>query len=107
MRAPRKTDPIDDVINQLNKPILLLRELKKAKQEIAQLKYVISDMEKDYSKPIELEKRNAELERSYTELVLQEKKGFRYRELHNLVMALSQRNGQLEEELKRLKNATS
>jgi hypothetical protein len=107
MRAQRKTDPIDDVINQLNKPILLLRELKKAKQEIAQLKYVISDMEKDYSKPIELEKRNAELERSYNELVLQEKKDFRYRELHDLVMALSQRNGQLEEELKRLKNATS
>jgi hypothetical protein len=63
-------------------------------------------MEKDYSKPIELERRNADLERSYNELVLQEKKDFRYRELHDLVMALSQRNGQLEEELKRLKNAT-
>jgi len=106
MRA-RKTDPIDDLINELLKPIKLLRELKKAKQEIAQLKYVISDMEKDYSKPIELEKRNAELERSYNELVLQEKKDSRYRELHDLVMALSQRNGQLEEELERLKNATS
>jgi len=107
MRAQRKTDPIDDLINELLKPIKLLRELKKAKQEIAQLKYVISDMEKDYSKPIELEKRNAELERSYNELVLQEKKDSRYRELHDLVMALSQRNGQLEEELERLKNATS
>ena len=107
MRAQRKTDPIDDLINELLKPIKLLRELKKAKQEIAQLKYVISDMEKDYSKPIELEKRNAELERSYNELVLQEKKDSRYRELHDLAMALSQRNGQLEEELERLKNATS
>jgi len=114
MRAQRKTDPIDDLINELLKPIKLLRELKKAKQEIAQLKYVISDMEKDYSKPIEIEaraitaeQRNADLERSYNELVLQEKKDFRYRELHDLVMALSQRNGQLEEELKRLKNATS
>jgi hypothetical protein len=112
MRAPRKTDPIDDLINELLKPIKLLRELKKAKQEIAQLKYVISDMEKDYSKPIELEaraiaaeERNADLERSYNDLVLQERKDFRYKELHDLVMALSQRNGQLEEELERLKNA--
>ena len=114
MRAQRKTDPIDDLINELLKPIKLLRELKKAKQEIAQLKYVISDMEKDYSKPIEIkaraiaaEERNADLERSYNELVLQEKKDSRYRELHDLAMALSQRNGQLEEELERLKNATS
>ena len=114
MRAQRKTNPIDDVINELNKPILLLRELKKAKQEIAQLKYVISDMEKDYSKPIELEaraiaaeERNADLERSYNEQVLQERKDFRYRQLEDLVMNLSRRNGQLEEELERLKNATS
>ena len=112
MRA-RKTDPIDDLINELLKPVKLLRELKKAKQEIAQLKYVISDMEKDYSKPIELqtraiaaEKRNADLERSYNELVLQEKKDFRYKQLNDLVMNLSRRNGQLEEELERLKNAT-
>jgi hypothetical protein len=103
----RKTDPIDDKIHELNGVILLLRELKKVKLENRRLKDNMADMEKDYSKPIELEKRNAELERSYNELVLQEKKDFRYRELHDLVMALSQRNGQLEEELKRLKNATS
>jgi len=110
----RKTDPIDDVINQLNKPILLLRELKKAKQEIAQLKYNMAEMEKYYSKPIEIEdraitaeRRNADLERSYNELVLQEKKDFRYRQLNDLIMTLSMRNGQLEEELERLKNATS
>jgi hypothetical protein len=102
----RKTDPIDDVINELLKPVKLLRELKKTRQENAQLKYVISDMEKDYSKPIELERRNADLERSYNDQILQERKDSRYRELHDLVMALSQRNGQLEEELKRLKNAT-
>ena len=113
MRAQRKTDPIDDLINELLKPVKLLRELKKAKQEIAQLKYVISDMEKDYSKPIELEaraiaaeERNADLERSYNEQVLQERKDFRYRQLEDLIMNLSRRNGQLEEELERLKNAT-
>ena len=113
MRAPRKTDPIDDLINELLKPVKLLRELKKAKQEIAQLKYVISEMEKDYAKPIELEaraiaaeERNADLERSYNEQVLQERKDFRYRQLEDLVMNLSRRNGQLEEELERLKNAT-
>jgi hypothetical protein len=113
MRAQRKTDPIDDLINELLKPIKFLRELKKAKQEIAQLKYVISDMEKDYSKPIELEaraiaaeERNADLERSYNEQVLQERKDFRYRQLEDLIMNLSRRNGQLEEELERLKNAT-
>ena len=113
MRAQRKTDPIDDVINQLNKPILLLRELKKAKQEIAQLKYQKEAMKEYYSKPIEIEERaiaaeqrNADLERSYNDQILQERKDFRYKELHDLVMALSQRNGQLEEELKRLKNAT-
>ena len=33
MRAPRKTDPIDDVINELLKPIKFLRELKKVKLE--------------------------------------------------------------------------
>jgi hypothetical protein len=109
----RKTDPIDDKIHELNKPILLLRELKKAKQEIAQLKYQQEEMEKYYSKPIEIEaraiaaeERNADLERSYNDQILQERKDSRYRELHDLVMALSQRNGQLEEELKRLKNAT-
>ena len=114
MRAPRKTDPIDDVINELLKPILLLRELKKVKQENAQLKYQQEEMEKYYSKPIAIEaraiaaeERNADLERSYNEQILQERKDFRYKELRDLVMALSQRNGQLEEELERLKNATS
>ena len=112
MRA-RKTDPIDDVINQLNKPILLLRELKKVKLENERLKYQKESMKKYYSKPIDIEaraiaaeERSADLERSYNEQVLQERKDSRYRELHDLVMALSQRNGQLEEELKRLKNAT-
>jgi len=114
MRAPRKTDPIDDVINQLNKPILLLRELKKAKQKIAELEYQKESMKKYYSKPIEIEaraiaaeERNVDLERSYTEQILQERKDSRYRDLHDLVMTLSMRNGQLEEELERLKNATS
>jgi hypothetical protein len=109
----RKTDPIDDVINQLNKPILLLRELKKVKLENERLKYQKESMKKYYSKPIDIEaraiaaeERSADLERSYNEQVLQERKDSRYRELHDLVMALSQRNGQLEEELKRLKNAT-
>lgn len=113
MRAKRKTDPIDDLINELLKPVKLLRELKKAKQKIAELEYQKEEMKKYYSKPIEIEaraiaaeERNADLERSYNEQVLQERKDFRYRELHDLVMTLSQRNGQLEEELERLKNAT-
>jgi hypothetical protein len=107
----RKTDPIDDKIHELNGVILLLRELKKVKLENRRLKYQQEEMEKYYSKPIEIEdraitaeRRNADLERSYNELVLQEKKDFR---LNDLVMTLSQRNGQLEEELERLKNATS
>jgi len=98
----------------LNGVILLLRELKKVKLENRRLKDNMEEMKKYYSNPIEIEERaidaeqrNADLERSYNDLVLQEKKDFRYRELHDLVMALSQRNGQLEEELKRLKNATS
>ena len=69
MRAPRKTNPIDDVINELNKPILLLRELKKANKEIERLKrqlnYVargfgtVRDME---DKILELSVRNGYLE---------------------------------------------
>ncbi len=69
MRAPRKTNPIDDVINELNKPILLLRELKKANKEIErlqrQLNYVargfgtVKDME---DKILELSVRNGYLE---------------------------------------------
>lgn len=45
MKIPRKTDPIDDLINELLKPIKLLRELKKAKQEIARLTEVLNDEE--------------------------------------------------------------
>ena len=69
MKTPRKTNPIDDMINELNKPILLLRELKKAKQEIErlhrQLNYVakgfgtVKDME---DKILELSVRNGYLE---------------------------------------------
>jgi len=69
MRALRKTDPIDDLINELNKPILLLRELKKARQEIKalerQLNYVakgfgtVKNME---NKILELSVRNGYLE---------------------------------------------
>ena len=113
MRAQRKTDPIDDLINELLKPIKLLRELKKTRQENAQLKYNMAEMEKYYSKPIEIEdraiaaeQRNADLERSYNDLVSVEKKDFRYNQLNDLIMNLSRRNGQLEEELERLKNAT-
>ena len=50
MRAPRKTNPIDDVINELNKPILLLRELKKVKQENARLTEVLKQEEESYVK---------------------------------------------------------
>ena len=50
MRAPRKTDPIDDLINELLKPIKLLRELKKAKQEIARLREILNDEEESLIK---------------------------------------------------------
>jgi len=106
----RKTDPIDDKIHELNGVILLLRELKKVKLENRRLKDNMEEMKKYYSNPIEIEERaiaaeqrNADLERSYNDLVLQEKKDFR---LNDLVMTLSMRNGRLEEELERLKNAT-
>jgi hypothetical protein len=69
MKTPRKTNPIDDMINELNKPILLLRELKKANKEIERLKrqlnYVargfgtVKDME---DKILELSVRNGYLE---------------------------------------------
>lgn len=50
MKIPRKTDPIDDLINELLKPIKLLRELKKAKQEIARLTEVLNDEEQSLIK---------------------------------------------------------
>ena len=106
----RKTDPIDDKIHELNGVILLLRELKKVRLENRRLKNNMEEMKKYYSAPIEIEERaiaaeqrNADLERSYNDLVLMENKDFR---LNDLVMNLSRRNGQLEEELERLKNAT-
>ena len=50
MKTPRKTDPIDDLINELLRPIKLLRELKKAKQEIVRLTEVLKDEEEKYGK---------------------------------------------------------
>ena len=109
-KKKRKTDPIDDKIHELNGVILLLRELKKVRLENRRLKNNMEEMKKYYSVPIEIEERaiaaeqrNADLERSYNDLVLMENKDFR---LNDLVMNLSRRNGQLEEELERLKNAT-
>jgi hypothetical protein len=55
MRAPRKTDPIDDLINELLKPIKLLRELKKAKQEIARLNEFVSWWDSKYGNVDEME----------------------------------------------------
>jgi hypothetical protein len=55
MRAPRKTDPIDDLINDLLKPIKLLRELKKAKQEIARLNEFVSWWDSKYGNVDEME----------------------------------------------------
>jgi hypothetical protein len=57
----RKTDPIDDLINQLNKPILLLRELKKAKQEIARLRRILNDEEESFMKVKDMENKILEL----------------------------------------------
>lgn len=69
MRAPRKTDPIDDLINELNKPILLLRELKKARQEIKALERQLNYVAKGFGtvknmedKILELSVRNGYLE---------------------------------------------
>ena len=55
MRAPRKTDPIDDLINELLRPIKLLRELKKAKQEIARLNEFVSWWDSKYGNVDEME----------------------------------------------------
>ena len=55
MRAPRKTDPIDDLINELLKPIKLLRELKKAKQEITRLNEFVSWWDSKYGNLDEME----------------------------------------------------
>jgi len=57
----RKTDPIDDLINQLNKPILLLRELKKAKQEIARLRRILNEEEESFMKVKDMENKILEL----------------------------------------------
>jgi hypothetical protein len=69
MRAPRKTDPIDDMINELNRPILFLRELKKAKREIESLKRQLSYVARGFGtvkdmedKILELSVRNGYLE---------------------------------------------
>ncbi|NDB68286.1 MAG: hypothetical protein EB015_09865 [Methylocystaceae bacterium] len=55
MKTPRKTDPIDDLINELLKPIKLLRELKKAKQEIARLNEFVSWWDSKYGNVDEME----------------------------------------------------
>jgi hypothetical protein len=69
MRAPRKTDPINDVINELLKPILMLRELKKARQEIKALERQLNYVAKGFGtvknmedKILELSVRNGYLE---------------------------------------------
>jgi hypothetical protein len=54
-QRPRKTDPIDDLINDLLKPIKLLRELKKAKQEIARLNEFVSWWDSKYGNVDEME----------------------------------------------------
>lgn len=55
MKTPRKTDPIDDLINELLRPIKLLRELKKAKQEIARLNEFVSWWDSKYGNVDEME----------------------------------------------------
>ena len=55
MKTPRKTDPIDDLINELLRPIKLLRELKKAKQEIARLNEFASRWDSKYGNADEME----------------------------------------------------
>ena len=55
MKTPRKTDPIDDLINELLRPIKLLRELKKAKQEIARLNEFVSWWDSKYGDVDEME----------------------------------------------------
>lgn len=83
MKTPRKTDPIDDLINELLRPIKLLRELKKAKQEIARLTQVLEEEEESFIKINEME---------------------------DIIINLYRKNGQLEEKIKTYEeklNATS
>jgi predicted nuclease with TOPRIM domain len=80
MRALRKTNPIDTKIHELNDLILLLRELKKLRQENANLREFLTYWDSKYGNVDEME---------------------------DIITKLSARNGRLEEELKRLKNATS
>jgi predicted nuclease with TOPRIM domain len=80
MRALRKTNPIDTKIHELNDLILLLRELKKLRQENANLREFLTYWDSEYGNVDEME---------------------------DIITKLSARNGRLEEELKRLKNATS
>lgn len=61
MRAPRKTDPIDDLINELLKPIKLLRELKKVKQENVRLMEVLKQEEESFMKLKGMEEKLLEL----------------------------------------------
>ena len=83
MKIPRKTNPIDDMINELNGRILLLRELKKLRQENARLKEFVSWWDSKYGTVDEMEA---------------------------VIVKLSSRNGYLEEKVKMYReklNATS
>lgn len=82
MRAPRKTNPIDDMISELNGRILLLRELKKLRRENETLKEFVSWWDSKYGSVDEMEA---------------------------IITKLSARNGYLEEKVKMYKeklNAT-
>ena len=82
MKMPRKTNPIDDMINELNGRILLLRELKKLRQENERLKEFVSWWDSKYGSVDEMEA---------------------------IITKLSARNGYLEEKVKMYKeklNAT-
>jgi len=78
MRALRKTNPIDTKIHELNDLILLLRELKKLRQENANLREFLTYWDSKYGNVDEME---------------------------DIITKLSARNGRLEEELKRLRHA--
>ena len=83
MKMPRKTNPIDDMINELNGRILLLRELKKLRQENERLKEFVSWWDSKYGSVDEMEA---------------------------IITKLSARNGYLEEKVKMYKeklNATT
>jgi len=83
MKMPRKTNPIDDMIQELNGRILLLRELKKLRQENERLKEFVSWWDSKYGSVDEMEA---------------------------IITKLSARNGYLEEKVKMYKeklNATS